>query len=86
MNSECNLLILVIKAEKVWPQIGKHKISETRTVKILGIIIDILKFDDNLQNIFMEANRKLTALTRMIEFIDIEKTRILFKVFFWISV
>ena len=56
---------------------------EIRTVKLLGITIDNeLKFDDeHLSNVYLKANRKLPALTRMRVYLDFKKIRILFKEF-----
>ena len=37
-----------------------------------------LKFHEHLSNIHMKANRKLTALTRLRNYLDTDKMRILF--------
>ena len=69
--------------EHLWAKIGNDKIWETRTVKLLGITIDNdLKFDEHLNNVYLKANRKLSALMRIRKYLDFNKTRILFKGFF----
>ena len=58
-------------------------IWENRTVKLLGITIDIeLKFDEHLTNVCIKANRKLTVLTRMRKNLDFSKVGLLLKTVF----
>ena len=75
-SDKYNILISRNKSEQVWAQIGKHIIWEIRTTKLSGIAIG-----NNLSNICMKANGKLTVLTIVKKYLHIEKTRILFKVF-----
>ena len=80
---KCNLLVSGNKSEQVQAQIGEHKIWKTSIVKLLDITIDDnLKLDEHLSNMCMKANRKFTTLTRVRKYLDIDKTRILFKTFF----
>ena len=51
-------------------------------VKLLEITLDHnLKFDKYASNIYLKANRKLSALTRVAKFLPFKERRILFKVF-----
>ena len=60
-NAEkCHSLISENKFEQMWVRIRDDKIWENRTVKLLGITIDELKFDEHLTNICIKANRKLS--------------------------
>ena len=84
MNSDkCHFLISGHKHEQLWAKIGNDKIWETRSVELLGVTIDNdLKFDEHLLKIFLKANRKLSALTRIKKYLDFHKIRVLFKAFF----
>ena len=80
---KCHLFVSGHKYEHLWVKIGNDKICETRTIKLLGITIDNgLKFDENLNNICIKANMKLSALMRMRKYPDFNKRRIPFKGFF----
>ena len=83
MNTEkCHLLISSNKFEQMWFRIKDNMKWENRSVKLLGITLDTeLKFDRHLINISINANRKLTALTRMRKNLDFNKVRLLFKSF-----
>ena len=70
------------KAEQVWAKIGECKLWLTWTVKLLGLsIYSRLKYD-HLRDICMKANRKLSVLARVREYLDIDTMRISFKTFF----
>ena len=82
-SGKYDLFISGHKFEDLWAKIGDDKIWETGTVKPLVITIDNeLKFDEHLNNVFLKANRKLSALMRIIKFLDFNKTRMLFEGFF----
>ena len=56
---------------------------EKQNDKLLGITIDDeLKFDEQITNICIKANRKLIVLTRMRKYLGFIKVRLLLKPFF----
>ena len=60
----------------LWAKTGNDKIWETKTVRVLGVAIDSeLKFDEHLLNIYLKANRKLSALLRIRRFLNFNKNR-----------
>jgi len=70
-TDKCHLLISGHKYETVWAKVGNDKIWESAKVNLLGITIDSeLKFDDHVSNICLQANRKLTVLSRMASYIS----------------
>ena len=79
MNSDkCHLFISGHKFEHLLAKIGNDKIWKTRTVKVLGITVNNkLKFDENLHNVCLKANRKFSALMKIRKFLDFNKTRII---------
>ena len=75
-SSKCHLFISGNKDEQMWAKTGDDKIWESRTVKLLGIIIDNeLKFDEHISNVYMKAQRKLTVLARIKKYLDFDKLR-----------
>ena len=82
-SDKCHLFISGHKFEHLWAKIGDDKIWETGTVKLLGITIDNeLKCNKHLKNVCLDVNRKLSALMRITNYLDFNKTRMLFKGFF----
>ena len=78
-----HLFISGNKHEHMWAKIGDDQVWESRTVKLLGITIDHeLKFDEYTNNVCKKAQRKLTILTRMKKYQDLNKLRLLFKTLF----
>ena len=62
---------------------SKDKIWEDTEVKLLGIAIDnSLKFDTHINNICSKANQKLSFLIRMMNILNFEERRMMFKSFF----
>ena len=56
----------------------RYIVWESNDVKPLGITLDInLKFDKYVSNVCANANRKLSALTRVVKFLPFKKRRIL---------
>ena len=84
INAEkCHLFISGNKFEQMWVRIRDDMIRENRTAKLLRITIgNELKFDEDLTNIYIKANRKVAVLTRMRKYLDFSKVRLLFKSFF----
>ena len=59
-------------------QISYTTINCSRSQKLLGIVFDNkLKFDKHIENICQKANRKLNALARVINYMELPKRRIL---------
>ena len=80
---KCHLFISGNKFEQMWARIRDDMVWENRTVKLLGITIENeLKFDEHITNIYIQANKKMTLLTRMRKYLDFSKVRLFFKSFF----
>ena len=81
-EDKCHFIILGHKYELVWAKVGETKIWEEDNAKLLGINIDSkLSFNNNVSSLCVKAGRKLTALTRLVSLLTIEKRRLLMKVF-----
>ena len=79
---KCHLLISGNKNEQKWAKLDRDIVWKSDDVKPLGITLDNnLKFDKHVSNICSEANRKLSTLTRVANFLPFKKRRILFKAF-----
>ena len=62
--------------------IGNERIWESKSEKRLGIIIDKnLNFNDHLLLICLKAGRKLTALSIISKYLNLDKRKVLFKAF-----
>ena len=80
--SKCHLFVSGNKHEHMWAKIGDDQISESRTVKLLGITIDNeLKFDEYISNVRKKAQRELTVLTRIKKYLDFKILQLLLKTF-----
>ena len=78
-----HLLLSGKKTEQMWVKVGNDNILETNEVKLLGVSIDNeLKFDNYIENTCKKAHAKLTALSRMSRFFNINQRHVLFKAFF----
>ena len=77
LNSDkCHLLVSGHHYEEMFVKIGNDIIWESKSVKLLGIIIDKeLKFDKHVDKICSKANRKLSVLSRMRSFLSARKRR-----------
>ena len=65
-SKKCHLFISGNKFEHLLAKIGNNRIWKTRTVKLLGLTINRkLKFDEQLSNVCLKANKELSALTRI---------------------
>ena len=84
MNPDkCHLLMGGHKWEMIWTLIGDVKIWEKNSVKLLGLTVDNnLNFDTHLTDLCQKAGSKLSALTRVFRFLNLDKRRILIKAFF----
>ena len=71
------------KYEHMWLDVGNNRIWETKSEKMLGILIDnSLKFDNYVAEICRKASRKLTALARLTNILPFGKMKILMASFF----
>ena len=70
------------KHEHVYAKVGETLIWEENNVKRLGLEIDSdLHFDKHVLSLCMRASRKLSALTRIIKFMNLQQRRTLMKAF-----
>ena len=82
-TDKCHLLVSGHKHEVTFAKVGDDKIWEKNKVKLLGITIDRqLNFESHMTKLCDKANNKLSALTRLIIFLDLPKRKILLKSFF----
>ena len=83
LNSDkCHLLVSGHHCEEMFVNIRKDIIWESKTVKLLGIIINKeLEFDKHINQVCSTANKKLNVLSRMRSFLSAEKRKIIFKSF-----
>ena len=84
MNKEkCHFLVTGHKYEQLYVYMGKHKIWESTSEKILGVQIDAkLKFDKHVDYLLKVGGRKLTIIARMSIILSLSKLRLLIKSFF----
>jgi len=84
LNSDkCHLLVSGQKFEHIFAYIGENQIWEDDEVELLGVTIDSqLKFESQMSMLCSRANKKLSALTRILNFLDLQKRKILLQSFF----
>ena len=64
-------------------EIANATIKSFTSKKLLGVTIDNkLKFDKHVENICQKANKKLNALARLVNYMDLPKRHILMNSFF----
>ena len=64
-------------------QIANVTIKSYISKKLLGVTIDSkLKFDKHVENICRKASRKLNALARLVNYVDLPKRRFFMNAFF----
>ena len=82
-TDKCHLIVAGNKFEQIWVKVGEDQIWEKKEVKLLGVTIDNeLKFENHVNIICAKANKKLSALSRMSNYLTLNKKRTLFKAFF----
>ena len=65
-----------------WTNIAETRIWKSKNEKLLGLTIDRnLNFDDHVFTFSKKAGRKLSALSRISNYMSFEKKRILLKAF-----
>ena len=85
-KDKCKVLITGHKYEHMWLDVGNNRIWETKSVKMLGILIDnSLTFDNYVAEICKKASRKLTALARLTNILPFGKMKILMASFLYHS-
>ena len=68
--SKCHLLVSGYKDEFMFAKVGDELLCEEHSAKLLGIIIySSLKFDNHLKTICKKASQKLTAISRMSDYL-----------------
>ena len=68
--------------EHLWISVGEQVIMESYQEKLLGITIDKeLKFNSHLLGICKKASAKVTALTRLVKLVPLEKKKLLMNSF-----
>ena len=68
--------------ENIWAKIGKAKIWESKSQKLLGVEIDrTLNFNDHVRILCNKAGKKLSVLARLSNFMSITQKRIIMKSF-----
>ena len=82
-EGKCHLLISGYKHEVIWANVGENKIWESKEEKLLGLNIDRdLTFTSHISKICAKAGQKLTAISRIAQFMSLDKRRLLIKSFF----
>ena len=81
-EDKCHSLVAGHRYETLWAKIGETRIWESKNEKLLGLTIDRnLNFDDHVFTLCKKAGRKLSALSRISNYMSFEKKRILLKAF-----
>ena len=80
-HDKCHILLNT--QERLNIQIANFTAKFSKAKKLLGIILDKnLKFDMHVESICQKANKKLNALARIANYMELPKRRILLKAFF----
>ena len=80
-HGKCHLLLSTQEDANI--QIENSIINCARSQKLLGVVLDNkLKFDKHIENICQKANRKLNALARVTNYMELPKRRILMNALF----
>ena len=81
-QSKCHFIIASHSSEHMWINVGGQIIWESNQEKLLGSTIDKnIKFDKHLTNICKKASAKVTALSRLVKIVPLEKKKILMNSF-----
>ena len=81
-QDKCHLLVSGFKYGNVWAKIGKTKIWESKKQKLLGVEIDrTLSFDEHIASLCRKAEKRLSVLARLSNFMCANKKRVLMKAF-----
>ena len=81
-QTKCHFMIASPTPEQLWIQIGEQIIWESKQEKLLGLTVDKkLLFDKHVEVICNNASAKVTALSRLIRIVSMEKKKILMNAF-----
>ena len=77
---KCHLL--VTRDTDLTTKIGKFNVKNSREAKLLGIKIDTkLSFENHVSSLCKKASKRLHALARVVNFMDLAKCKSLMKAF-----
>ena len=80
-HDKCHLLLSIQEEANI--QIADRTIKYSKSKILLGIVLDNkLKFDKHVENIRQKASKKLNALARVTNYMELPKRRILMNAFF----
>ena len=75
-EDKCHLLVAGHRYETLWANIGETRIWESKNEKLLGLTIDRnLNFDDHVFTLCKKAGRKLSALSRISNYMSFQKIK-----------
>ena len=81
-QDKCHIIISGHKSEAIWAKISQSKIWESKNQNLLGVIIDHqLNFDEYLVSPCKKAEKKLSVLARLANFLSLEERKLLMKSF-----
>ena len=82
-EDKCHLLVAGHRYKTLWAKIGETRIRESKNEELLGFTIyRNLNFNDHIFTLCKKADRKLSALSRISNYMSFEKKkRILLKAF-----
>ena len=79
-EDKCHLFVAGHRYETLWANIGENRIWESKNEKLVGLTIDRNPdFDDHVFTLCKKAGRKLSALSRISNYISFEKIKNSFK-------
>ena len=71
-----HLIVTGHRYETLWAKIGETRIWESKNKKLLGLTIDRnLNFDDHIFTLCKKADRKLSALSTISNYMSFEKKK-----------
>ena len=71
---KCHFIMSSNSAEPFWMKVGEQSIWEFDHRELLGVIVDKkLKFDKQIESICKIAKQKVTALSRLINIVPLER-------------
>ena len=81
-QDKCHFIVSGHKHENVYAKVSETLIWEEKQVKLLGIELDShLLFDKHVLSLCKKASRKISALTRVVKFMNLQQRRTLMKAF-----
>ena len=79
---KCHFIAPSHSPEELWIKVGQQIIWESKQERLLGLDVDKqLKFEKHVKNICQKASAKVTALSRLIRIVSMEKKKILMNSF-----